>query len=106
MAPYTLCTTLAELGRPRRTPDIGFRFHISSGNCLSCLCFPQFCSTRAELVNNPHPHSRKSTVIDPRLSAWICQPFCCQRTFALIPSERLSIPLEHCLATSEKAAKQ
>jgi hypothetical protein len=63
---------------------------------MSCLCFPQFCSTRAELVYNPHHHSPGSTVIGPRLSAWICQPFCCQRTFALIPSERFSIPLKHC----------
>ncbi len=28
------------------------------------------------------------TVISAELSAWTCQPFCCQRTFALIPSER------------------
>ena len=34
------------------------------------------------------------TVIRSELSAWICQPFCCQRTFALIPSEPLSIPLK------------
>jgi hypothetical protein len=26
-----------------------------------------------------------------------CQPFCCQRTMALIPSERPSIPLKPCL---------
>jgi hypothetical protein len=71
---------------------------------LSCLCFPQFCSTRAELVNNPHLHSRKPTVIDPRLSAWICQPFCCQRTFALIPSGRFRIPRRPCLATCLKKA--
>jgi hypothetical protein len=61
---------------------------------MSCLCFPQFCSTRAELVNNPHHHSHEPTVIGPRLSAWICQPFCCQRTFALILSERSSTSLK------------
>src|SRR4029077_2273428 len=33
------------------------------------------------------------TVIRSELSAWTCQPFCCQRTFALIPSGRPSIPL-------------
>jgi len=51
------------------------------------LYFPQFCSTRAELVNNPHLHSPKRTVIRTRLSAWTCQPFCCQRTFIPSPSE-------------------
>ena len=39
----------------------------------------------------------RPTVIGSKLSAWICQPFCCQRTFALIPSERPSIPLKACL---------
>jgi hypothetical protein len=38
----------------------------------------------------------RRTVIRPELSAWTCQPFCCQRTCTLIPSERPSIPLRHC----------
>jgi hypothetical protein len=42
----------------------------------------------------------RPTVIGSKLSAWICQPFCCQRTIALIPSERLSIPLKPCLNAS------
>src|SRR5580704_7465041 len=37
----------------------------------------------------------RRTVIRSELSAWTCQPFCCQRAFALIPSERPSIPLRH-----------
>jgi hypothetical protein len=38
----------------------------------------------------------RRTVIRPELSAWTCQPFCCQRTCTLIPSGRPSIPLGHC----------
>jgi hypothetical protein len=34
-----------------------------------------------QTCNNPHPHSLARTVIRPKLSAWACQPFCCQRTF-------------------------
>jgi hypothetical protein len=41
----------------------------------------------------------RGTLIRPELSAWTCQPFCCQRAFALIPSERPSIPLRHRLAS-------
>jgi hypothetical protein len=37
-----------------------------------------------QTCNNPHLHSLTRTVIRTRLSAWACQPFCCQRTF--IPS--------------------
>ena len=34
-----------------------------------------------QTCNNPHPHSSAQTVIRAELSAWACQPFCCQRTF-------------------------
>jgi len=34
-----------------------------------------------QTCNNPHPHSPARTVIRTELSAWACQPFCCQRTF-------------------------
>ena len=34
-----------------------------------------------QTCNNPHPHSLARTVIRTKLSAWACQPFCCQRTF-------------------------
>jgi hypothetical protein len=34
-----------------------------------------------QTCNNPHLHSLTRTVIRIRLSAWACQPFCCQRTF-------------------------
>jgi hypothetical protein len=34
-----------------------------------------------QTCNNPHLHSLARTVIRTRLSAWACQPFCCQRTF-------------------------
>jgi hypothetical protein len=34
-----------------------------------------------QTCNNPHLHSPARTVIRARLSAWACQPFCCQRTF-------------------------
>ena len=34
-----------------------------------------------QTCNNPHLHSPARTVIRTRLSAWACQPFCCQRTF-------------------------
>jgi len=37
-----------------------------------------------QTCNNPHLHSLARTVIRTRLSAWACQPFCCQRT--LLPS--------------------
>jgi hypothetical protein len=43
------------------------------------LVIPQYCSTRAELVIT-HTMTSRLTVIRSRLSAWICQPFCCQRT--------------------------
>ena len=47
-----------------------------------------------------HTMAFRPTVIGSKLSAWICQPFCCQRTIALIPSERPSIPLRPCLTAS------
>jgi hypothetical protein len=53
------------------------------------LVIPQHCSTRAELVIT-HTMTSRLTVIRSRLSAWICQPFCCQRTLNPIPSERLT----------------
>jgi hypothetical protein len=34
-----------------------------------------------QTCNNPHLHSSARTVIRTELSAWACQPFCCQRTF-------------------------
>jgi len=34
-----------------------------------------------QTCNNPHLHSLARTVIRAKLSAWACQPFCCQRTF-------------------------
>jgi hypothetical protein len=34
-----------------------------------------------QTCNNPHLHSLAWTVIRTKLSAWACQPFCCQRTF-------------------------
>jgi hypothetical protein len=34
-----------------------------------------------QTCNNPHLHSLAQTVIRTKLSAWACQPFCCQRTF-------------------------
>ena len=34
-----------------------------------------------QTCNNPYLHSLTRTVIRTRLSAWACQPFCCQRTF-------------------------
>src|SRR5438445_11128760 len=40
-----------------------------------------------QTCNNPHLHSPVRTVIRTELSAWACQPFCCQRTFIPIPSE-------------------
>jgi hypothetical protein len=52
---------------------------------LPFKCFPQFCSTRAELVI-VHTMAFRRTVIRAKLSAWTCQPFCCQRAFTLIPS--------------------
>ena len=52
---------------------------------LPFQCFPQFCSTRAELVI-VHTMAFRRTVIRSELSAWTCQPFCCQRAFTLIPS--------------------
>ena len=61
--------------------------------------FPQFCSISSKLVII-HTMAFRPTVIGSKLSAWICQPFCCQRTVALIPSERLSIPLKPCLNAS------
>jgi len=54
-------------------------------NKLPFQCFPQFCSTRAELVI-VHTMAFRRTVIRTKLSAWTCQPFCCQRAFTLIPS--------------------
>jgi hypothetical protein len=58
---------------------------------------PQFAQSRAELVNNPHLHSPIRTVIRTELSAWTCQPFCCQRTFLPNLSEGLDW-VETCLA--------
>jgi len=54
-------------------------------NKLPFQCFPQFCSTRAELVI-VHTMAFRRTLIRSELSAWTCQPFCCQRAFTLIPS--------------------
>jgi len=50
-----------------------------------------------QTCNNPHLHSLARTVIRTKLSAWACQPFCCQRTF--VPS-RSECPecLRTCLA--------
>jgi len=59
------------------------------------LVIPQHCSTRAELVII-HTMTSRLTVIRSRLSAWICQPFCCQRTLNPIPSECLTFR-EACL---------
>jgi hypothetical protein len=42
--------------------------------------FPQLLNLE-QTCNNPHLHSLARTVIRTRLSAWACQPFCCQRTF-------------------------
>ena len=60
-----------------------FQHFAPNSDHLACwlvrLVIPQHCSTRAELVIT-HTMASRLTVIKSRLSAWICQPFCCQRT--------------------------
>ena len=77
-----------RLYRPRRTVmTTCFRFLLTShrrASPVTDLNKPP-CSTvmlnLEQTCNNPHPHSPARTVIRTRLSAWACQPFCCQRTF-------------------------
>ena len=48
--------------------------------------FHSYAQSRAELVIT-HTMTFWPTLIGLKLSAWACQPFCCQRTFIPSPSE-------------------
>jgi hypothetical protein len=59
-----------------------------------------------QTCNYPH-HDAPPDLDRVRIIGVDCQPFCCQRAFALIPSERPSIPLKALLdCFFAKAAKQ
>jgi len=77
---------------PRSSSHCALQHFAPNSDHLACwlvrLVIPQHCSTRAELVIT-HTMASRLTVIRSRLSAWICQPFCCQRTFR---SESIGMP--------------
>jgi len=77
---------------PRSCSHCALQHFAPNSDHLACwlvrLVIPQHCSTRAELVIT-HTMASCLTVIRSRLSAWICQPFCCQRTFR---SESIGMP--------------
>ena len=70
------------------SPRTGARAFVSAllWQLVSPPFLPQFCSTRAELVIIHTMAFCRTVIRFPELSAWTCQPFCCQRTIPLILS--------------------